>query len=119
MKLEDFKKRVVEAFGKNLEHATPANVREFLDGLARESWKDEKTRRIVRTGSPDAPLDITEAGNLTYEALVRDFFANTLTVADDQALIMLWMFALELAYAGIEDVQSESFNRLFSQMPRE
>ena len=59
MTLGDFKQRVRDAFGPQMEHATPANVREFLDVVARERWREEKAaRRAAHPADPDPPLEI-------------------------------------------------------------
>lgn len=119
MNLPDFKLRVLKQFGARMEHATPANVREFLDAIQLESWQAE--RSLSGPDSPDGvnhdgevPYDLgPSVGPLTYETLLRDFFLNTLSASDDKAIIMLWIFALDLAYSGIEEMHSDSMNRLF------
>ena len=42
-----------------MEHATPANVREFLDAIARDRWREEKAaRRATRPGLTNPPLEL-------------------------------------------------------------
>lgn len=116
MRLADFKARVRAVFGRNLEHATPANVREFLDTIQQEMWQEEKADRIARTGNPNPPIELSANDTtLSYETVIRQFFVRALHSDDEQALMLLWMLALDLAYSGIEEMQAESLNRLFRE----
>jgi len=114
MDLSEFKRRVREAFGQDLENATPANVPEFVATLYQEMWKAEREKERSRTGNPKPPLDLNflDSAN-SYEESVRQFFARVLDEPNEQALLFLWLYALDLAYAGIEQLQSEEFNSLF------
>ncbi len=119
MDVVEFKQRVRKAFGPNLEHATPANVREFIDGIQREAWLEERAEQVARSGNPRVPIEIDgRGGPATYEATVREFFAEAINQPNDQALVLLWMFALDLAYTGIQDMQAEAFDRLFVDEPQ-
>ena len=114
MDLDDFKRRAREAFGPGLEHATPANVPEFVATLHQEMWRSDRAEASARTGNPAPPLELdVRNGPITYEASVRRFFSHALDAPNEQALLLLWLYALDLAYAGIEQVQSDDFNRLF------
>ncbi|HEY3331448.1 MAG TPA: hypothetical protein VGK19_15565 [Capsulimonadaceae bacterium] len=114
MEISEFKRRVRQAFGPNMEHATPANVREFIDGVQREMWRDERSRLSEKTGIPRPPYDLSGPHDpVTYEGALRSFFAAAIDEPDDQAFIALWMFTLDLAYNGIEEMQSDSLSRLF------
>src|SRR5579862_1262645 len=116
MRLAEFKERVRATFGSQTEHATPANVREFLDTIQQELWQAEKNERIERTGNPNPPIEIScDDAALTYEGVIRQFFVRALHTTDEQALMLLWMLALDLAYSGIEDMQADSLNRLFRE----
>ena len=116
MRLSDFKERVRAVFGPQLEHATPANVREFLDTIQQELWLEEKEGRVARTGNPNPPLELSpNDAVLTYESVIRQFFVRALHASDEHALLLLWMLALDLAYSGIEEMQAESLNRLFRE----
>ncbi len=117
MRLEEFKKRVKNAFGDDLQNATPANVREFLDGLQQEIWRAQRADQRAREHSLHPPIEIpsTTAG-ITWESLIREFFLQSLEVEHEQAIMMLWIFAFDLAYSGIEDLHAEKFNRLFQDM---
>lgn len=116
MRLAEFKERVQATFGSRMEHATPANVREFLDTIQQELWQEERNERIVRTGDPNPPIELSaDDSAITYEAVIRQFFVRALHTTDENALMLLWMLALDLAYSGIEDMQAESLNRLFRE----
>lgn len=116
MRLSEFKDRARAVFGPQLEHATPANVREFLDLIQQELWLEEKADRIAQTGNPNPPLELSPNDTaLTYETVIRQFFVRALHASDEHALLLLWMLALDLAYSGIEEMQAESLNRLFRE----
>lgn len=85
-----------------MEHATPANVREFLDRAHAELSPVERNRRIVI----DEP-------STSYEEILRDFFARVLEMPRDAAIIALWMLALELSFADVREQWAERFDRLF------
>jgi hypothetical protein len=100
--VEEFKKAVLREFGPHLEHATPANVREFLDGLQHEDHQERRSERI----------ELNES-RTTYEAILKDFFARVLDFPRDQALIMLWTLAFELSFSTLEHHLADQFDSLF------
>ena len=102
MKLQEFRKLVKEEFGDNLKHATPANVREFVDRLENDDLVERVTSRIV----------ISEPCS-SYEEVIKDFFAQMLDQPPDEAIVALWTIALDLAFAAIETQASEQFATLF------
>lgn len=102
MQLSEFKRRIREQFGPNLEHATPANVREFLDQMQLAQFKAPPGGRFVL----DEPA-------VTYEEIVKDFFSRVLDMPPEEAVILLWMIALDLSFAAIEFQYSEAFASLF------
>ncbi len=115
MTLPEFKQRVRTAFGPQMENATPANVREFLDVIARERWREEKAaRRGSFPGIADPPVEIARTEPVSYEDILRHFFADTLTASHDDALIQLWLLALDLAYAGLEEQVEQELGPLFA-----
>lgn len=114
MTLAEFKQRVRDAFGPEMEHATPANVREFLDTVARDRWREEKAARHDAFGSSDMPLELTQDSNLSYEEILRRFFADALAAPNEQALIQLWLLALDLAYAGVQEQAEQELGPLFA-----
>lgn len=89
-------------FGRDLQHMTPANVREFLD----------------RVNSQTAPGDRGAAFRLdeshtSYESILRDFFLQVLEVPPEEAIIPLWTLAVELAFADLKEVMADQMRSLF------
>ena len=105
MKLEDFRKMVKHEFGDDLKHATPANVRDFLDRIETEVLAEKVTHRIV----------INEPCT-SYEEVIKDFFAQMLELPPEEAVIGLWTLALDLAFASIEFQYADRFASLFKEM---
>ncbi len=105
VKLAEFRKMVKQEFGSNLKHATPANVREFLDRIECEVLADKVTNRIVI----DEPCT-------SYEEIIKDFFSQMLELPPEEAVVGLWALALDLAFASIESQYSERFASLFKDI---
>lgn len=105
MRIEEFKKAIRREFGENLEHATPANVREFLDRHHDDVFQDR-----LRT-----PIVINEP-KTTYEEILRDFFARVLDFPKDDALIMLWTMAFDLSFSSLEIHLADRFGALFGDL---
>jgi hypothetical protein len=105
LRIEEFKKAIRHEFGANLEHATPANVREFLDRLHDDVFRDK-----IR-----APIVINET-KTTYEEILRDFFARVLDFPKDEALIMLWTMAFDLSFSSLEIHLADRFGALFGDL---
>ncbi len=115
MTLAEFKQRARDTFGPGMEHATPANVREFLDVIARDRWREEQAQR--RSGQPSGevpPLELSSDAPLSYEDILRRFFADALAAPNEQALMQLWLLALDLAYAGLEEQAESEIGPLFA-----
>lgn len=102
MKIEDFRRAIRREFGPNLEHATPANVREFLNELSQRQHETRLRRRIVL----DEP-------KTTYEEILKDFFSRVLDFPSDEALILLWTMAFELSFEMLEHHLADRFDVLF------
>ena len=102
MRIEEFRKSIKREFGSNLQHATPANVREFLD----------RVHEDVFQGHLRAPIEINEP-KTTYEEILRDFFARVLDFPKDEAMIMLWTMAFELSFSSLEVHLADRFESLF------
>jgi hypothetical protein len=102
VKLQDFRKLVKTEFGDNLKHATPANVREFVDKFEDDILQHKLANRIV----------LSEPCN-SYEEVLKDFFAKTLELPPEEAMAALWTLALDLAFATIESQYNERFASLF------
>ena len=105
MKLTEFRKLVQAEFGDGLKHATPANVREFLDRIESQVLPEKVSNRIV----------INEPCN-SYEEVIKDFFAQILELPPDEAVVALWTLALDLAFASIESQYAERFASLFKDL---
>lgn len=102
MNLEEFKRRVVETLGPDLERATPANVREFVCQM-----------QVELGGKPglDHPLELDEPAS-SYEQVVREFYGRVLNYPPEEALIVLWLTSLEQAFAEIESLAGDMLARL-------
>lgn len=105
MKLAEFRKLVNQEFGDNLKHATPANVRDFLDRVETEVLAEKVTNRIVL----DEPCT-------SYEEVIKDFFAQMLELPPEEAVVGLWTLALDLAFASVESQYAERFASLFKEI---
>ena len=119
MRVDELKRLARQAFGENLEHATPSNVREFLDDLQKKGWRAGEGERIASTGDGKV-LDLSSyaasAEILSWESQMRRFFSRALDRSPDEAAAALWLFALEMAYSGIEEVHADGLNRLFQDL---
>ena len=101
-KLERFRAAVRRQFGRNMEKATPANVREFM-----EHYQEE-----VFPGPIGGRFELNES-KTTYEEILKDFFANVLERPTDEALIMLWTLAFDLSFFNIEQHAAARLQSLF------
>lgn len=101
MKVEEFRKLVVGEFGEGLEHATPANVREFADEF-----------ECQHIGSISSRIILNEQCN-SYEEVIKDFFSRVLELQPEEAMVSLWTMALDLSFATIENQCAEKFATLF------
>jgi hypothetical protein len=103
MDKDEFKKRVEAAFGKDLRHASPATVREFLDDI-------DVTVPVTLRG--DSRIVIEETAK-TYEEVMRTFFSRVLDQPSDRAAQLLFVVALDLCYAVIESHDADRIGHLF------
>lgn len=104
MEIREFKTLVMAEFGTSLEHATPANVRDFLDRMQMDMLGSGMRGRIV-----------LEETATTFEEVLRDFFGKVLDLPPNDAIIMLWLLAFDFAFSTIEIQQSETLNALFGE----
>jgi hypothetical protein len=102
-KLVAFRKAVWKEFGHNLEKATPANVRDFLDRHQDELFSGNSGQRFV-----------LNEPKITYEEILKDFFVRVLERPSDEALILLWTLAFEMSFFNIEQHAAERLQSLFS-----
>jgi hypothetical protein len=101
-KLIAFRTAVCREFGHNLEKATPANVRDFLD----------RNQDKLFTGSAGDRFILNEP-KTTYEEILKDFFVRVLERPGDEALILLWTLAFEMSFFNIEQHAAERLQSLF------
>ena len=109
-KLDQFRQAVQQEFGQNLEKATPANVRDFLD-----KFQDDMFQETMREATR-ARIELNES-KTTYEEILKDFFARVLERPSDEALIMLWTLAFEMCFFTIEQHAAERLQSLFGEFP--
>ena len=105
MRIEEFRSAIKREFGNNLEHATPANVREFLDRMQEDVFHGRLGGRI----------ELNES-KTTYEEILKDFFARVLDFPKDEAMIMLWTMAFDLSFATLEHHLADRFETLFRDL---
>jgi len=100
--LREFKKLISDEFGEGLEHATPGNVRDFLDHMQLDVLGPHLKGRIV-----------LEERASTYEEVLKDFFTRVLELPKDEAVMLLWLLAFDFAFSAIELQQADRFKSLF------
>ncbi len=102
MNLDEFRELVKAEFGDRLAHATPANVREFIDRIEGEILSPRTSNRII----------IDEPCN-SYEEVMKDFFSQILELPPEESMIALWTLALDLAFATVESQYADRLSNLF------
>ena len=107
-KLEQFRKAVRKEFGRNLEKATPANVRDFMERYQEDTFQS----------APHGRIELNES-KTTYEEILKDFFARVLERPTDEAFIMLWTLAFEMSFFNIEQHTAGRLQSLFGDMGEE
>jgi len=105
VRLDEFRKLVKSEFGDRLGHATPANVREFVDDLDNRELVEKMPSRIVL----DEPCT-------SYEEVIKDFFARVLEMPPEEGMIALWTLALDLAFATVESQYHDRLARMFKDL---
>ena len=105
-KLDSFRAAVRKQFGRNLEKATPSNVREFMDRYQEDMFQSSIP------GSKRIELNETKT---TYEEILKDFFVKVLDQPSDEALIMLWTLAFDLSFFNIEQHAAQRLHSLFGE----
>jgi len=104
--LPEFRNLVRQEFGGDLRYMTPANVRDFLDRIHPQ---------VDGSFTPGDRIYLNEPEG-SYEAIVRDFLRQVLEMSSDQAAIRLWLYSLEMAVAGVSEIEAEKFQRLFAEL---
>lgn len=105
MDLDEFKGLIENEFGGHLEHATPGNVRDFLDRMQLNVLGPQLKGRIV-----------LEEHASSYEEVVKDFFAKVLEFPREEALMLLWLLSFDLVFSAIELQHAEKFRTLFREL---
>lgn len=100
--MELFRAEVISAFGRNLEKATPANVRLFLENFQSTQTAEKVQGRVI--------LNETKT---TYEEILKDFFMNVLDKPSEEAVIILWAIAFEMSFFLIEQHAGDRLSNLF------
>lgn len=108
MNIAEFRELVRQEFGPELERATPANVREFLDRM--------QVRLHEESGEAQTYALDSEEESRSYEEIVTDFFSRALDYPPDQAFIMLWLLAFEQHFAMLEEDYARRFVTIFGEV---
>jgi hypothetical protein len=102
VRLEEFREAIKTEFGSHLEHATPANVREFLDRIQQNHHQESFAGRV----------ELNEPAT-DFEEILKDFFARVLYYPQDEALILLWTMAFDLSFSALELQLADKLDTLF------
>ncbi len=104
MDAKELRRLVIKEFGKGLEHATPANVRDFLDRMQLDVISPGARGRII-----------LEEKASSYEEIIKDFFVRVLELPKDEAIILLWLLAFDLSFSAIELQHEDKLMSLFRE----
>ena len=85
---------------------TPANVREFLD----------RVQPIADAAPPPGQRIHLHESEGSYEGIVRDFLRRALEQPPEQAVVLLWLYCLELLSASVVELEEERLARLFEPL---
>ncbi len=105
VRLSQFREEIRKEFGDRLEHATPANVREFLDTFQQKLNQSSMHQRMV-----------LNEPKTTYEEIIKDFFSRVLDYPTEEALMLMWTMAFDLSFSALEMQLAERFNTLFGEI---
>jgi hypothetical protein len=102
VELHDFRQRVREQFGPRMERATPASIRDFLIRIQSEFSSPRR-----------GPIVINQDPAHDFDDVIGDFFSRVLDLPLEKAVMLLWLLAVELHYARLEEEYEERFSSLF------
>ena len=102
---KELRRLVIKEFGRGLEHATPANVREFLDRMQLGVIGPGAKGRIVLDESASS-----------YEEIIKEFFIRVLEMPRDEAIVLLWLLAFDLSFSSIELQHEDKLKSLFKEL---
>lgn len=105
MDTRELKRLITQEFGEGLEHATPANVRDFLDRMGLNVISPDTKGRII-----------LEERASTYEEILKDFFVKVLELPKDEAIMLLWLLAFDLTFSAIELQHEDKLRTLFKEL---
>jgi HEAT repeat protein len=108
VRLHEFRDEVRREFGDRLERATPANVRNFLTRMQTQ---------LTPGPAPGERIELNETAT-SFEEVITDFLAHALEAGGDdpeQALIVLWLLALELHFARVGETAAERLAQVLSE----
>ena len=94
MNLEEFREDVYREFGQSLERATTDSIRNFVDKMQALLYPPLRVGDHIHVG---------EEGTADFESIVLEFFANSLRMPSEEAVIGLWLFAVETWFSTMED----------------
>ncbi|HEY3376650.1 MAG TPA: hypothetical protein VGL77_04065 [Armatimonadota bacterium] len=103
MDITQFRDDIYAEFGSKLEHATPANVRRFLNRMHLE---------LGDYASDGQPFVIPREDATNYEQVVAEFLSRVLKTPPEQGIMLLWIFASELFYARLGEQYEEKLSDL-------
>jgi hypothetical protein len=109
VRLSEFREEVRREFGERLERATPANVHHFLARMQ---------AHLHHVPEPGERIELKETAT-SYNEVITDFLSHTLETAvaePEEALILLWLLALELYFARVYDDHDSRFARAITQI---
>lgn len=94
MNLEEFRRAVYGEFGTSMERASYESVRLFLDRMQAILHPPTRLGEHIVLGE-EPPSD--------FDSIVLEFFANSLRLPPEQAVIALWLFALDIWFSSMEE----------------
>ena len=101
---KELRRLVIKEFGSGLEHATTANVRDFLDRMQLNVVGPGVKGRII-----------LDEHAVSYEEIIKEFFVRVLELPKDEAILMLWLLAFDLTFSSIELQHEEKLMSLFKE----
>jgi hypothetical protein len=101
--LTEFRQIVFAEFGDQLERATPAGVRDFLDRI----------QQLLHTESGERKPYLIEESASSYEQVFSDFFARTLRMPPERAVVLLWLLAFEQHFVELGEDYERRLASLF------
>ena len=105
MTLAQFREMVFAEFGEDLERATPAGARDFLDRIQHLLHEESGAQK---------PYLIEETAS-SYEEVFSGFFARALSMSPERAVILLWLLAFEQHFVELGEEYQQRLSSLFGR----